>query len=310
MSIILILPIIMGIFIASQTAINSRLSQYTKLPLFSSTISFAIGAFFLLIICIVQKIPLNISFSIFQKAPWWAWLGGFTAAFALTSNILLFKHLGSIQATLYPVVGQIIMSLLIDQFGWFNSPVEKMNWLNIFGTILLIVGLVIFINLRASSKNNNFSFANLMWQVIGITAGIALAIQNAVNGKLGSVLASPLQASLFAFTISFLVLLLINLLLRVKPTKVIFNVIKTSPKSEWWIWLGGILGSSYVALSALLVPSLGTGRVVIIALFGQLVFSALIQQFGWFKSIIHRITRSQIIGTIIMFIGIILIKFC
>lgn len=57
------------------------------------------------------------------------------------------------------------------------------------------------------------------------------------------------------------------------------------------------------------MPILGTGQVVILALFGQLVFSALIQQFGWFNSRVIKMSRSQGIGTVIMFVGILLIKF-
>lgn len=309
MELLSILPIVMGIFIASQTSINARLSHYTKLPLLSSTVSFFVGALFLLLINLLSHNQLNIPPSTLISIPWWAWLGGFTAAFALTSNILLFKHLGSIQATLYPIVGQIIMSLLIDQFGWFASPISKLNWIRVVGAILMIVGLVIFIDLPSSVLDQHQAVkADFIWQGIGLLAGVALAIQNAVNAKLGSSLSLPLKASLIAFCISFIVLLCINIILRIHIGWVIRTSIKQSLPNEWWIWLGGVLGSSYVALSSVLVPRLGTGQVVIVALFGQLVFSALIQQFGWFKSPVYPITRPQIIGTIVMFIGIVLIK--
>lgn len=312
MLVLSILPIIMGAFIASQTAINSRLSHYTQRPLFSSTVSFGVGAIFLLLIAILSQQPFHLSLTVIQSTPWWSWLGGFTAAFALTANILLFKHLGSIQATLYPIVGQIIMSLLIDQFGWFLAPQKPMNLLRALGVILLIIGLLIFINIKksfSSKANMKAEDSALIWQILGILAGVALAIQNAVNGKLGSTLNSPIVASLIAFIISFIVLAIVNKFMHVKEIRLLKTVTFKKPKNEWWIWIGGVLGSSYVALSAILVPMLGTGQVVILALFGQLIFSAIIQQLGLFKSIIHKITRPQIIGSIIMFVGILLIKF-
>lgn len=313
MQLVSILPLAMGIFIASQTAINSRLTSYNHLPLVTSTISFAVGSVFLAILTLCSGQSIGIKLGMFVTTPWWSWLGGFTAAFALTCNILLFKYLGSVETTLYPVVGQIIMSLVIDQFGWFGSLHQQMTWQKALGVGLMIVGLLIFIDLlsfRRTVKEANVKVpSQLVWQVLGIAAGIALAIQNAVNARLGKAFHSPLHAAFVSFAISFLVLLMLNLFAKAGVVNAVRLVLTRQSKREWWIWLGGLLGSSYVGLSSILVPVLGTGQVVMLALFGQLVFSALIQQFGWFKSRVIKISRSQAIGTVIMFVGILLIKF-
>lgn len=312
MLLISMLPFFMGIFIASQTAINSRLTSYNHLPLVTSTISFAIGALFLAILTICSGQSIGISLGMIAKTPWWSWLGGLTAAFALTCNILLFKYLGSVEATLYPVIGQIITSLIIDQFGWFGSLRQEMTGNKALGAGLLILGLLIFIDLlgfhRTSAETGSKKSSRLLWQALGILAGGALAIQNAVNAELGKAFHSPLHASFVSFSISFLILLAFNLLQKVRLIKVIRQTLLSQNPREWWIWLGGLLGSSYVGLSSVLVPVLGTGQVVILALFGQLVFSALIQQFGWFKSRVIKMTRLQGMGTVLMFVGILLIK--
>jgi transporter family-2 protein len=306
------LPFFMGIFIASQTAINSRLTSYNHLPLVTSTISFAIGALFLAILTICSGQSIGISLGMIAKTPWWSWLGGLTAAFALTCNILLFKYLGSVEATLYPVIGQIITSLIIYQFGWFGSLRQEMTGNKALGAGLLIFGLLIFIDLlgfhRTSAEAGSKKSSRLLWQALGILAGGALAIQNAVNSELGKAFHSPLHASFVSFSISFLILLAFNLLHKVRLIKVIRQTLLSQNPREWWSWLGGLLGSSYVGLSSVLVPVLGTGQVVILALFGQLVFSALIQQFGWFKSRVIKMTRLQGMGTVLMFVGILLIK--
>lgn len=313
MQLIALLPFAMGIFIASQTAINSRLTSYNHLPLLTSTISFAIGSLFLAILTLCSGQGIGVSWGVVLSTPWWSWLGGFTAAFALTCNILLFKHLGSVETTLYPVIGQIMMSLVIDQFGWFGSLRQKMTWHKAGGVLLLIAGLLVFINLisfhRTVSELESKRSPQLGWQMLGIIAGIALAVQNAVNAQLGKAFHSPLHASFFSFTISFIVLFLVNLIHQVNFFSVIRQTLVQQDRREWWIWLGGMLGSSYVGLSSVLVPFLGTGQVVILALFGQLVFSALIQQFGWFKSRVIKMNRVQGMGAALMFVGILLIKF-
>lgn len=313
MQLIALLPFAMGIFIASQTAINSRLTSYNHLPLLTSTISFAIGSLFLAILTLCSGQGIGGSWGVVLSTPWWSWLGGFTAAFALTCNILLFKHLGSVETTLYPVIGQIMMSLVIDQFGWFGSLRQKMTWHKAGGVLLLIAGLLVFINLisfhRTVSELESKRSPQLGWQMLGIIAGIALAVQNAVNAQLGKAFHSPLHASFFSFTISFIVLFLVNLIHQVNFFSVIRQTLVQQDRREWWIWLGVMLGSSYVGLSSVLVPFLGTGQVVILALFGQLVFSALIQQFGWFKSRVIKMNRVQGMGAALMFVGILLIKF-
>lgn len=308
-----ILPLAMGIFIASQTAINSRLTSHNHLPLVTSTISFATGSLFLGILTLCSGQGLGIRLGVMLSTPWWSWLGGLTAAFALTCNILLFKHLGSVETTLYPVIGQIVMSLVIDQFGWFGSLQQRMTWHKCLGVVLLIIGLLIFINLvsfhRAVEEAETKLAPQFGWQLLGVLAGIALAVQNAVNARLGQAFHSPLHAAFISFAVSFILLLLFNLVRRVKMIRVVRQTLAQQSGREWWIWLGGLLGSSYVGLSSILVPILGTGQVVILALFGQLVFSALIQQFGWFHSRVIKMNLSQGIGTLIMFVGILLIKF-
>lgn len=313
MQFVSILPLAMGIFIASQTAINSRLTSHNHLPLVTSTISFATGSLFLGILTLCSGQGRGIRLGVILDTPWWSWLGGLTAAFALTCNILLFKHLGSVETTLYPVIGQIIMSLVIDQFGWFGSLQQRMTWHKGLGLVFLIAGLLIFINLvnfhRTVKEADAKLSPQLGWQLLGIFAGVDLAIQNAVNARLGQAFHSPLHAAFVSFGVSFILLLFFNLVRGAGIICAIRQTLARQSGREWWIWLGGLLGSSYVGLSSVLVPILGTGQVVILALFGQLVFSALIQQFGWFNSRVIKMSRSQGIGTVIMFVGILLIKF-
>lgn len=313
MQVVSVLPLIMGTFIASQTAINSRLTSFNHFPLVTSTVSFAVGSLFLAILTLGSDQGIGVGLGVVLSTPWWSWLGGLTAAFALTCNILLFKYLGSVETTLYPVIGQIIMSLVIDQFGWFGSLRQRMTWHKGVGALLLMVGLVIFINLlgfrRTVEGSGGKKSPQFGWPVLGILAGVALAIQNAVNAKLGQTFHSPLHASFISFFVSFILLFLFNLVCRVRILSIIHQTLTRQTRREWWTWLGGLLGSSYVGLSSVLVPILGTGQVVILALFGQLVFSALIQQFGWFNSRTIKINRSQAIGTVIMFVGILMIKF-
>lgn len=302
----------MGAEIAAQSAFNSRLHRFTHSPYSASLISFIIGTLFLLGICLITRQPMHFSLGLVQHNPWWIWLGGFTSAFALTTNVLLFRHLGSVQTSVLPIMGQIIMSLIIDQFGLFNSQKSELTVIKIIGAVILIGGTIAgtgaFEGVHQQSNKSDETGTKLGWQLLGVIAGACLAIQAAVNGYLGQVLNSALFGTTIAFFISFGVLAMLCLVIRVPIRTGLARAVHHT-SGNWFMWLGGFLGSSYVAISAQLVPIMGTGRVIMIALFGQLLFSALIDQFSWFRSVHRSVGRMQIIGLVAMLVGIFIINF-
>lgn len=306
-----VIPVFMGAEIASQSAINSRLKSYTQSPYVASTISFLVGAVFLMVLTLISGQSLGVSLLIIRTHPWWMWLGGVTAAFALTTNVILFPILGSIQTSVLPIAGQLFMSLVIDQFGLFHAPVAHFTWLKFGGVIALFIGMLLATKmLRVHDKfeeKQRTSLSQVKWQFLGLMAGILLAIQSAINGYLGRVLQSPVHGTMISFVISFVLLLLLSLSIH-QPLKQGVRRGVHALRHEWWIGIGGLLGSSYVFLSAWLVPILGTGRVIIIALFGQLLFSALIDQFGWLHADKNSMTRLQFLGLLVMLAGTIIIN--
>lgn len=308
---IIVIPALMGAGIATQSAINSKLKTVVQSPYLASTFSFFVGWLFLSILNGISHQPFGIDLTLLTTQPWWIWIGGFTAAFALTTNVLLFPILGSVQTSVLPIVGQIIVSVIIDQFGLFHSPQSNLSVIKLLGIGALVLGMLLATGgLKKKTnfeKNSQHKNSKLFWQLLGVVAGGLLSVQSAVNGRLGVVLKSPIHAAALSFLVAFIVVLVIS----VKSANSIKQQIILgfgAPRQDWWILCGGLLGSSYVALSAWLVPILGTGKVIIIALFGQLLCSALIDQFGWFKANMKRIERLQIVGLLVMLVGIVLVQ--
>ncbi|MDB1678638.1 MULTISPECIES: DMT family transporter [Enterococcus] len=307
-----IIPILMGFTVASQTAVNSRLGKYTKTPFMASAISFFIGALFLLILLMLTKTSIFIPLTTFTHNPWWLWIVGFTGAFGLTVNILLFPRLGSVQTAVLPIFGQMLAGILVDQFGLFYSPISQITPVKLLGLILVLLGMLAVVvlsnksGMRANVKQKN---NQIFWQLLGVFAGLVIGFQTAINGRLGTILHSPIKATFVAFLVGAITLGLITMTLRT-PIKVRLYAIKSGiHQGEWWILLGGICGSLYVLLSAWLVPIIGTGQVIVIALFGQLLFSAIIDQLGMFHSAKHNLNLTKVVGLIVMLVGVIVIRF-
>lgn len=306
----LILALIIGIGVPIQTAVNSRLRGIVLSPFVASFVSFTVGTIFLAVVTLITTHSLLIPMHTFQNSPWWLWIGGILGVVALTGNILLFPKLGGVQTVILPIMGQIFMSMLIDNFGWFGSPILAFSPLRAIGVLILIIGVIFVIVLpgyfsKQQPQTLGYQENKLPFQLFGIVAGMLMAAQSAINGHLGTVLHSPVHAAFVSFFVGMLCLfILVTFILRqLSNIKLAMN--HTHPK---WIWFGGILGSFFVLGMAYLVPIIGTGLVVVMGLFGQLTCSILIDKFGLFGAVRKNVTRIQIIGLLLMIIGVALIK--
>ncbi|WP_125768707.1 DMT family transporter [Lapidilactobacillus wuchangensis] len=298
-----LIPILIGCGLAMQTAVNAKLRTFVRSPYLASAISFALGTVFLFIVTLATGINPFISLQVIVIYPWWVWLGGLLGVIALTSNLLLFPKLGSVQTAVLPIFGEIITGVIIDRFGLFNSPQIQLTWLKIIGLAAVTIGMLLTNGLFHRGELALTTTKLWPWRCLGVISGALLAMQTAINGHLGVILNSSVHAALVSFVVGTCLLLII-VVMTWTPLAKIRGAIQAGG-SYWWIWLGGLLGAAYVTTSAWLVPRLGTGQVVIIALFGQLLFSALIDQFGWFQSGTKRLTVWRVLGLVLMFIGII-----
>lgn len=304
MFLLALVPVLMGGGLAMQTAVNSKLRQYVGSPYLASAVSFTVGALFLLILTVFSGVAPFISLNVFTSNPWWIWLGGLLGVLGMTVNLLLFPRLGSIQTAVLPLFGQIIMGILIDQFGLFGSLRSGLTVAKTIGVLLVTVGMVVATGMLGGSTKPTTAKApnHFLLQLLGIGSGFLMASQTAINGHLGVVLGSSVHAALISFFVGAVLLLFLLLGLHL-PLRELGKAVQAGG-SYWWIWLGGLLGALYVFGSAWLVPQIGTGQVVVIALFGQLFFSALIDHFGLFESIVNKVALARICGLVTMFLGV------
>lgn len=305
----ILVAVIIGILLPIQTSVNSRLGRIVTSPFVSSMISFTVATIFLIVVSLIDRSAILVPLSYFQTAPWWVWLGGLVGVIGLTANILLFQVLGSVQTVIMPILGQILMSLLIDNFGWFDVSVKHLTLVRGLGAVLLIIGVVLMIvvpNLRAKQDTKTEHGHNQwIWQIAGVIAGMFMASQSAINGKLGTVLGSPFHAALVSFFMGMVILIVLVGVKEHGYSKVKLAVSSSNP---WWIWMGGILGSLFVFGNAYLVPLIGTGALVVLALVGQMVTSLVVDQFGLLGAQVKKVIPAQFIGLAIMIAGVVLIE--
>ncbi|AIG65456.1 DMT family transporter [Weissella tructae] len=302
-----LLAFISGLLLSNQSPINARLGRGLGSPFIAASFSFTIGTIFLGIVTFIQTNTLFPSIQFISQQPAWIWLGGLLGCIYLTSNILLFPRIGAVKTVVLPILGQIIMGIAIDTFGWFGATSSTFNVLQAVGVGIMFTGIL----LTVTVGNNGFqsqqttNVTTILWMIWAVIIGMVSAMQQAINGHLGTLLHSSVQAAFMSFGIGMVLIVSVTLFLTRHnyPSKDMFL------KVEPWAFTGGILGALFVLTTVISVPAIGTGLTIMMALIGQVVGSILVQQFGLWKSKQTSVQLKQILGILIMVVGIVLIKF-
>jgi transporter family-2 protein len=139
---LLLLPaaLIAGMAAPTQFAINSQLRQVVGGPVLAAAISFLVGTVVLFAAtAIISRSVAGLGDTV--SAPWWMYLGGLLGAFYVCASIVLTPRLGVATTIGLFLAGQVIASMLIDQFGWFGVPIQQASIPRIVGAALIIVGV-------------------------------------------------------------------------------------------------------------------------------------------------------------------------
>lgn len=298
----LLLVCIIGMCTPAQTAINAQLQIRLNSAFAATMVAFLIGTIVLFLI----NIPvLGSMVTGLAGIPWYAWLGGVFGFAALTSFVILFPKIGSIQTVLLPILGQIAMSMIIDSTGLFGAEVKPMNPMRIAGTLVAVAG-VFMVVLKKGEKSDMHHGHRILWQALGVVAGAMLAAQSAVNGTLGVSLNSPVQAAFISSLISTVILFLLILSIR-NERRCLAGMFPI--KGPLWIWIGGLLGLAIVIGYAAFAPILGIGLLSVVSILGQLGASILIDRFGFFKARKVHVSLTQYLGIAVVLAGVVLIYF-
>ncbi|MBW4521028.1 MAG: DMT family transporter [Scytolyngbya sp. HA4215-MV1] len=132
-----------GSFLAIGAAANARLKQTLHSPIAAATMNFLVGfsVLALLIGLGIFKTP-DLAEKV-RDVPWWAFSGGLLGAIFVSLNTLIVPKLGLTTTTLAVVCSQMIMSLVIDQWGWFGVPLHPLNASRVFAIALLIAAIAL-----------------------------------------------------------------------------------------------------------------------------------------------------------------------
>jgi transporter family-2 protein len=140
--------------------------------------------------------------------------------------------------------------------------------------------------------------------IITALGGVGLSVQAAINARLRADLGHPLWAGVANFTVGLFALLVVTAFLRIPVPDL--SAAKAAPA---WVWLGGLIGASFVVISAYFVRQIGVAGFLGIAIAGQLLGSLVLDHFGLFGLTAQPISLLRVVGALGLVVSAYLVKF-
>lgn len=129
-----------GALMPLQGAMNARIGSHLHHPMQATLVSFLIGLIFCVIYVLAISAPLP-NLKTLATIDWKLYLGGILGVFFVTVMLMLIPKIGFANVVTAVIVGQLVVSVLFDHYGFFGNAVISLNPYRIIGVLLLLVGL-------------------------------------------------------------------------------------------------------------------------------------------------------------------------
>ncbi|MBN9178849.1 MAG: DMT family transporter [Microbacterium sp.] len=258
-----------GVLTALQARVNGQLGRQLDDGFVAAVVSFGSGL--VVLVMLSAALPSGrrgaraLAAGIRRRTiPWWMLAGGAAGALTVATQGLAVAVIGVSLFTVGVVAGQTLSGLVLDRVGYGPAGVVAVTMPRVAGGALALVAVAISLQ--------GDLLARVPWWMLALPflAGIGIAWQQATNGRLRQRVGTPLTATLVNFiggTAILAVAALVHVALVGTP-----DVWPIEP----WMYLGGVIGVTYIFLSAALVVHTGVLLLGLGAVAGQLVTAFLL----------------------------------
>lgn len=138
--------------------------------------------------------------------------------------------------------------------------------------------------------------------LLGAAIGTGMSMQSAINSGLRSYVRSPFIASMISFVIGTVFLSIIVLVngLPLTPELTVYT------EQPAWIWLGGVCGVIALTTNIFIFPKIGSVETAIMPIIGMIITGMVIDNFGWFNSMVQPFSITRFFGVVLIFAGVFL----
>jgi transporter family-2 protein len=136
-----LLAMLVGGALTVQVGMNATLARVIGSPLWASAINFAIGL--LALIGFATVFGSRASTGELGQVPAWGWLGGLLGATYVASVTILGPRLGGMTMVALVIAGQLLVALVVDQYGILGYPQIAVTPTRLLGAALLLAGALL-----------------------------------------------------------------------------------------------------------------------------------------------------------------------
>lgn len=138
----------------------------------------------------------------------------------------------------------------------------------------------------------------LIYFLWALLVGAVITVQSGLNSVLGIRVGNPYLSTWCNFATGFAAVTLANLMIGSSiPSRAQLAAI------PWYYYIGGFMGFFVVISFILLIPKVGFVKVVMAAIFAQIVVSSLLDHFGVFGQALP-LTLTRFLGMLLMLAGV------
>ncbi|GGO04527.1 DMT family transporter [Saccharibacillus kuerlensis] len=133
----ILFTLIGGITLSAQSSINGALSRKAG-TLETTFLTFLTGTLFLVILILFfgQGDVLGL-----LNAPKWQLSAAFLGTAYLLLTVMAVPKIGVIAANIAGIAGQLVIGIIIDHFGWFNSLHIELDWKRMLALVFMVISL-------------------------------------------------------------------------------------------------------------------------------------------------------------------------
>ncbi|MEC2055778.1 DMT family transporter [Peribacillus psychrosaccharolyticus] len=148
----ILFTLIGGITLSAQSSINGTFSRKAG-TIETTFLTFLTGTMFLTIFIIFFGRGNVLGL---LEAPTWQLSAAFLGTMYLLLTVMTVPRIGVIATNISGIAGQLVIGVLIDHFGWFNSLVIEIDSKRVFAILFMIIALYFIYkgNTRSREESN------------------------------------------------------------------------------------------------------------------------------------------------------------
>ena len=199
------------------------------------------------------------------RLAWWQCLGGLGGALLILSQTASVPTIGVAVFTVTVVAGQTAAGLAVDRVGLAPAGKQRVTSTRLVASAVAVGAVVLSVSGRFGTAA--FAPGLLLFVLVG---GCAVSVQSALNAQVGRAVRSAVAAGTVSFLLGLAALVVVVAGLLAAGHR--YPALPT----QWWLYVGGLLGALFVTVVAAVVPRVGVLVVTLATVAGQVVGAVLL----------------------------------